>query len=306
MLPRLLGGNTALSGIFAGEGLIVKDRAQVLSILTAGTFSIGFDATVSGDAFSLGDGLGSLAPCCELDIPGELRAFLNLPSGFVEVLSHDWPELGKASLLDVAVGDFDDNGACLADIAFGYDRVLYTTSDQSIEYGALVSLMGGEWPALSHHEFNWSSRGEREQVPVFSGKLAGGSGPGTPPLWLGAFAPSGDPTYSGLLLRWQDGEVTEQLLQQPVAEGEDSPFDGWVVPLWDMDDALVVVHGNVLSEILEVYDLNDLSRGMRAEHPLLGTNGENREFGGTAEQFQRGMLDVEGDGDVATRFPAAV
>lgn len=45
-----------VSGVFASQAVLVRDRAQVLAPIDADTFSLGFDAVISGDVSAAGDG----------------------------------------------------------------------------------------------------------------------------------------------------------------------------------------------------------------------------------------------------------
>jgi hypothetical protein len=99
-----------VSGVFASEDLLIRDRAQVLSAIGAGSFSIGFDVVISGDASATGDGFLSdrASVLGDATLSGGLSGDRDGVSGDIrEGLSVVFPELpvraGSSSGADLEV-----------------------------------------------------------------------------------------------------------------------------------------------------------------------------------------------------------
>ena len=240
------------------------------------------------------------------DVQDDIRVLVNLPAGFVDVGSPVWPGASSgATLLDVEVGDFDGDGACLADVALGYGR---NFNLGEYENGVLVARMKGTWPDVWQDEDRWTSgppgalnsEVDGESIAPFGKVAQAGDTPGSP-LFMVLRSGSDVSVLPGFLAQWEGNDVTEELIDLHL--GPDGgrwrgPFDAWVTPLGSIDRALVTPYQAIDSyPALAVFDLDDLGRGVVLEHPLRNSDFDS-EGGGEPAGFVRAMLDVDGDGDL--------
>jgi hypothetical protein len=232
-----------------------------------------------------------------------VRAFVNSPSGFVEVLHQQWPdarELGKTTLLDVAVADLNDDGAGLQDIALGYDRV----SGEALraEVGALLFEGSAAGPAYLEPARKWSGPlPGLSDVPTANGQLAVGRVGEQNALVIGQAVREQTGVQHALLVRPQRaGGFLETSLELPEPTAPDvwhgqGPFDLWLMPFFDTNVLCAVYAGHLMVYDIEARGVGPLpvllQQQLRAEHRIERTPG-----GGVVMQ-ERLFMDLEGDGD---------
>ena len=219
-----------------------------------------------------------------------ISALLNRPGVRPEVLHYDWPPGTTldpwASILDVAVGDFDADGR--DDIAVGYDRAA-GTSLTMVELGVILfrdrSAQGtyGEPEVLTQVAFNLSSS-STDFGTLPAGLLATLGNPAGTNALVSLYMNTGHAAG----LRYENGESTNfqvpnlSFSQPNFARG--AAFGGEKALWIGAGDAVDIVRASPPYELL-------------ASIPTAYTHRSDHELGGGTRSRSFFLLDIDGDGD---------
>ena len=236
---------------------------------------------------------------------GEVDRFvvlLNRPSGFVLALDHAWPEdtsISQTALLDVATGDFDDDGS--RDVAFGYDRGFQRVGSTEFELAMGATLFLGTPREPELHVAATLTEPYGSGAPFTTGKLTVLPSPDGPlALVLVQTRPRSDDAQAASvkLVRYDGSTFVEETTSVEASLARLGPFEGpfeaWTLPI---DEGKFAV-GLLYESEIRFHALGTPGNPTLHVQPTVRMHERNNAVGGGPETRDRFMVDVEGDGDL--------